>query len=117
MVMQVAKFSPHLKYTQFGKHLYGRWIKYRDKPHSPEFDDFPRFYEWAIKAGYRDVGETLRRKDETLPYSPDNCYWVKANTICPDEWIEKWNETVNRIRRHYGMPPIGTSDKDPGLTD
>ena len=80
---------------------------------SPEFEEFPGFYRWAMKNGYT-VGAKLLKYDLNEPYTPDNCFWIPHServenpTVPPldHEWTKKWDETVNRIRLHYGMEPI-----------
>lgn len=43
----------------------------------PEWDDFKTFMEWAFSVGYKeDPKMTLKRKDRSLGFHPDNCIWV-----------------------------------------
>lgn len=102
---------------QIWKKLYNRWYRFhfREKPCSPAFQTFEGFYRWAIEAGY-DGCQVMKRHDPKGPYSEGNCYWVEVeiketeSTVqqkMPEEWVEKWNRTVNRIRKVYGMDLIG----------
>jgi hypothetical protein len=56
----------HPRYSQYG----GRGIKV-----CHEWDDFKKFYEWAIANGY-DETLTIDRRDNDKGYCPDNCRWV-----------------------------------------
>lgn len=102
--------------------LYNRWyrIRFRAKiPCSPAFAVFSDFFSWAIDAGF-DGSQELRRRDPKGPYSEENCYWERSGRAGPRserrphkgfrvaEFALRWDRTVNRIRRHYGMEPIGT---------
>jgi hypothetical protein len=70
-----------------------------------------------MQSGYSQ-GVLLRRIDKDEPYCPENCVWrptrgVSDNAFDEEGWIYDWNRAVNRIRKHYGMPPLeGTSYGD-----
>ena len=106
-------YDPALRKTEHGALLYQMWRRVIKSDHFEDWTYFPTFYEWAMQDGYVS-GEWLRRYDKTKPFSPDNCYWysTKKDYISP-EWRANWNKTVNRIRKHYGMPPLeGTTYGD-----
>ena len=86
------------------------------------FDNFEVFYNWAMTNGYTD-GARLSLFDRYGSYSPGNCFWVipgsgkgtnkksEPGTYYLDSaWMWKWDDTVNRIRRYYGMEPIHSSE-------
>jgi hypothetical protein len=65
---------------------------------------------WATLSGYA-IGDKLMRHDDDLPYSPQNCYWKKPSDdeITAEwalEWCERWDNTVSKIRRQLGLPPL-----------
>ena len=107
-------YDPALRKTPVGKHLYYHWKTMRKNPHTEEWDLFQNFYEWAVNSGCTPEAK-LCLIDAALPYSPDNCEWnTKADEEAIDqERVAAWNKAVNRIRKHYGMPPLeGTSYGD-----
>lgn len=109
-------YDPEIRKTERGSRLYATWKKMRLSPHCEEWDDFLGFYTWAMKSDYV-LGAWLRRHDDTLMYCPENVFWhIPGSTedVMPTlEWADEWNKTVNRIRKHYGMPPlIGTDYAD-----
>ena len=84
------------------------WIK-ENYPCTPDFLDFKKFYDWAMKSGW-DGKANLKRFNECDPFDVENCYWDFPDETDRDKEIQKsiaaWNNTVNRIRKHYGMPPV-----------
>lgn len=104
-------YDKTLKETQEWKFLYNKWRWVLKQPHSEEFKKFPTFYDWSMAKGYM-TGAKLERLDATKPFSPKNCLWVhpaikqRPYTEEDMEMISRWNKTVNRIRRHFGMPPL-----------
>lgn len=77
-------------------------------PYCKEWGTYPPFYEWAMQNGYS-IGAWLRRVNDFEPYSPDNCVWYISDADqnrVPLSWADDWNKSVNRIRKHYGMPPL-----------
>ena len=100
------------------RRLYQKWWNIKNKPCSPSFKDFHKFCEWAKNNGYDESGD-LRRYDSSGEFSEHNCYWTSEN----DETlgrkirqasIDKWNKTVNSIRKYYGMPPIEEVERSAG---
>ena len=110
-------YDPEIRLTEIGSRLYQTWRKVRRNPHCEEWNDFQTFYTWAIYDGYS-LGDWLQLIDENAPYCPDNCVWFTPNraatpTRSTMEWEYEWNVAVNRIRKHYGMPPLeGTNYGD-----
>lgn len=108
-------YDPSLRKTEHGSKLYTTWVRIVSYPHIESWGYFPTFYEWAMQSGY-EIGAWLRRIDTKGPYSPDNCVWYtpqEEKEYIPQEWADGWNKAVNRIRKHYGMPPLrGTTYVD-----
>ena len=101
-------YDPAIRETEHGSKLYQFWRKVRRNPHCEEGEYFPNFYAWAMQSGY-EVGAWLRRIDADKPYEDSNCFWYTPgidDKKIPVSWIDDWNKTVNRIRKHYGMPPL-----------
>lgn len=106
-------YDKSIRETPDFKPLYDRWQKIKKEGLHPDFAEFPKFFKWSIKHGFV-PGAHLIRLDNSKPYGPKNCKWNVAchkdqGHIYGDEqreWIKKWNETVNRIRKHYGMEPV-----------
>ena len=110
-------YDPALRKTEHGEKLYNVWRRVRRYPHCEEWDYFPTFYEWAMQSEYT-LGAWLRLRDQDKPFSPDNYIWYvtrekEDNYLYDEQWIADWNKTVNRIRKHFGLPPLeGTSYGD-----
>lgn len=101
-------YDPTLRQTEHGSKLYSTWRKITKSPHCDDWSYFPAFYEWAMQNGY-EIGSWLKREDTDGPFSPQNCFWYfphEKGTNFHKEDIDKWNKTVNRIRKYYGMPPL-----------
>lgn len=86
-----------------------KWRNIRMHPHAPEWDDAEEFLRWCQESGYKPFS-ILRRRDLSLPYGPENCYWDDPKGVPPlaeDEELEairRWNKTVNVLRKHFGLP-------------
>jgi hypothetical protein len=110
-------FDQEYTKTDHGRRLYAYWRRIKHWTDSPEFLDYLRFYKWAMDNGYT-VGAKLFREDENEKFSPDNCFWVAREdwvgvshaSYMDEVAIRKWDETINRIREHYGMEPIHSFD-------
>lgn len=105
-------YDPAIRKTEHGKKLYVTWVKIVSYPHTDDWDFFPTFYEWAMNTGY-ELGAWLRRIDKKGAYSQENCAWYmpkEEKDYIPPEWADEWNRTVNRIRKHYGMPALRGTD-------
>ena len=117
MTSTKTTYDPQLRKTEHGRRIYAYWRRIRKHDVSPEFEAFPGFYFWAMKNKYT-IGAKLFKYEPDEPYAPDNCFWVPQSerieipTARPldREMAKKWDETVNRIRLHYGMEPIHSSE-------
>lgn len=90
------------------KKLYYKWDYIKKQPHSEEFNDFPGFYDWAIKEGYR-LGDRLIALNKNEPFSPENCCFTNGEEITQewaDDWSKRWETTVGCIRKLCGLPPL-----------
>ena len=115
--MPKITYDPEMRNTEHGGRLYAYWKRIKGSDISQEFKKYTDFYAWAMQNGYT-LGAKLFKHDQDEPYGPDNCYWIPRS-----EWVnnppapsrdyvfeQKWDETVNRIRRYYGMEPIRSSE-------
>jgi hypothetical protein len=105
-------YDKELKDTQEFKTLYGRYHSWSTRIYRDIFPTFQEFYDWSMSNNFV-CGARLARKDPSKPYTQDNCLWVlpegKEQHMTVDERkeiIDRWNETVNRIRVHYGLEPF-----------
>ena len=99
-------YDPTLRKTECGINLYNIWRRIRRSPHNEEWNHFPTFYEWAMQSGY-ELGSWLRRYDDDKPFTEENCLWyVAVDSVFSKQFVADWNKSVNRIRKHYGMPPL-----------
>lgn len=105
------KHEREIMESEEGKSLYARWSKYISKNNdSPEFATFSGFYKWAMESGFT-LEAQLYRRNPKGPFSPDNCVWLTGEKCIRSDLAEfemRWNNTVNRIRRYYGMEPLRT---------
>ena len=108
-----ATYNPELREVEVGQRLYAFWKRIRRLGCSPEFSNYPDFYNWAIEDGYI-VGDKLLRLNADKPYSPDNCMWTPKKLEYKDsrDTVRErlWDDTVNRIRQHFGMEPIYSTE-------
>lgn len=104
----MANYDPELRKTEHGSKLYQTWKSMRKADHCEEWESFPVFYEWAMESGY-EIGAWLKRNDMSAPFSPQNCFWYTPRESVGDisqEYKDRYNATVNRIRKHFGWPPL-----------
>lgn len=106
--MSKPSYDPALRTSEHGARLYQTWRKIKRLPHCEAWEDYPTFYKWAIKE--YELGAYLRLKDESKPWGPRNCVWQghgeKKRNDVPDDFVEKWNTSVNRIRKYCGLEPL-----------
>ena len=112
----MPKYDKAIVTGAIGTSLYNRWKIIKDQTDDPTFKDYKKFYKWALESGYV-AGARLFRRDIDEPFSCYNCFFViptqTEGTGKPllqgawgVNWIKQWDETVNRIRVHFGMEPI-----------
>ena len=106
------KYDREIMESEEGTRLYVHWQgKVSKNTDDPEFATFLGFYKWAMESGFA-IGAQLYRRDPKAPYSSDNCVWIAGEKRIRSEYLEfekRWNDTVNRIRRYYGMEPFDTN--------
>lgn len=110
-------YDPQMRHTEHGSRLYAYWKKVKQNTDSPKFETYPGFFKWAMSNGYT-VGAKLCKYEPDEPHSPDNCFWVAREDWKIGDADEqrnrarerKWDAAVNRIRLHYGMEPIHSSE-------
>jgi hypothetical protein len=106
--MPAPYYDPAWRTSAEGKRLYNYWRRIRQNASvDPAWNSYPAFYTWAMSAGYI-LGDLLIRGDEALPYGPENCYWQSPNEEenWAEEWCELWDNTVNKLRKRFGLPPL-----------
>jgi GNAT superfamily N-acetyltransferase len=96
------------KYTAPIKHpVYNSWksMKTRRIASKEWSSDYQAFYDWSIQNGWS-KGLVLRRRDNTAPCSPANCYWGQRPKI---------NQNIAKRRatclKKYGVESYTQSDE------
>ena len=104
-------YDPVLRLTDEGQRIYNAWRKVRKHPHCEEWDYFPTFYDWSMQNGFT-LDTYIHFIDDGRTLGPANCVWqdVGDKKIKKGSWVDNWNRSVNRIRKHYGMPPLEGTD-------
>lgn len=113
MPSTIVFYDKDIKETLEWQSLYNRYCsKCKNIPYKQIAPTFQEFYDWSMLNGFV-MGARLVRYDDSKPYSRDNCHWLPPKDRIPDikgaareAAIAKWNETVNRIRIHYGLDPF-----------
>lgn len=104
-------YDPELRKSVIGSKLYSAWKRVNHACHYEPWGFFPNFYQWSLENGY-EIGMRLQVIDVSKPYGPNNCEWAETETNVPMYWVNEWNRTVNRIRKHYGMKPLEGTNYD-----
>ena len=101
-----VKHDQEFMKSKEGKSLYARWRNIRYQ-RCEEWDDFSKFAEWALNNGFS-MDAQLKRHDNRVEYKPGNCYFHEpvSEYAIDDDCIKRWNDTVNKIRVHFGMKPL-----------
>lgn len=109
----MTQYDKRVKHGLAKKHpLYGRWVGMRQRCNDPahvayhryggsgitvceRWDDFAKF---VSDMGMPADGMSLERRDGSLGYSPENCYWAtgaeQAKNRSMTVWIEFNGETL-----------------------
>lgn len=99
--------DPGFKYSDDYRRLYSKWKLMQRKGICEEWKNRYAFFGWAMDNGYSTFGCTIKRIDNSKVYSPDNCYFIaEIEKPVVQEFVNRWNTAVNRIRQHYGMEPF-----------
>lgn len=110
MAYRKDKYDEALKQTPEWQHLYSQWVRIR-KWRGEGFTQFMDFYTWSIANGFV-IGAKLEKLDDGDLYRPENCRWVCSESEddyfnkAEQQSIARYNETVNGIRRYFGMEPL-----------
>lgn len=105
------RYDADIRLGETGERVYTAWRNMRrHHPYDPIFEDYPTFYRWAIQAGFVPTAR-LTRHNKELPHSPTNSVWVdygEKESLEPwmIEWCKKWDKTVARLRKQFGLPPL-----------
>lgn len=106
------KYPEEMTKTPEGQKLLVLWHRIKKEVDQESiFTEYPMFYRWAMDH-YFGIGARLRRLDPLEPYAPDNCevYFPQEAELQMSleqrRQINKWNRTVNVIRKYYGMSPF-----------
>lgn len=86
---------------EISKLLYYWWRKMRESSIPCLFESFDEFCKWSVANGYQ-YGLRLRRIDQNLEYSPDNCTWSelqyskKINQAEQQQYIDRWTDSLRQ---------------------
>ena len=119
----MSRSNENITKTPEGYKIYQCWYRIRHKYDlCPAWESFGPFYKWAIKNHGGESGMAFFVKDPSKQCGPDNCVFCERDHARKENsensaYIRKWNTTVNRIRKHYGMSPIGDEHDHSGLLE
>lgn len=102
------KYPYEFYQTPEGKSIYHKWCN-NAKDRCKEWDDFSTFCEWCLNHKNFTLTAHLRKHVNDRPHSPENSYFkepVTRGEHTESELIQRWNDTVNKIRKHYGLEPL-----------
>lgn len=99
--------SPNLEsYTPEYRALNRYWGIVQSKPHDPDWENFDIFADYCIENGWR-LGLSITRPNPSKPWGPDNCdIGGRQRSAEEQQSINRWDATVAKIRRAYGLPPL-----------
>lgn len=101
------KYDQDFMKSPEGKSLHSRWKNIRYQ-RGEEWDEFQAFVDWALANGFT-MDAQLKRYDNRVPFNPSNSYFHEPENdyAITADCIKRWNDTVNKIRVHFGMKPLG----------
>ena len=112
------KYDKSQRETLEFKDLYGRYKAPKSSKYRDLFPTFQQFYDWSMANGFV-CGAKFECKDYSEPLTPDKFQWIiptakmtKITVEDKNDFIDRWNKTVNRIRVHYGLEPFENKENE-----
>lgn len=87
------------------KIMLAQWKKVPTSERTGCWEDFSGFSQWAMAHGWTPSSH-LTKHDQDLPHSPENSFFSEFSPA-DRELLDRWDATVNKLRKHYGLPPLG----------
>ena len=112
------KYDKSQRETLEFKSLYGRYNAPKVRIYRDLFPTFQQFYDWSMANGFV-CGAKLERMNYSEPLTPDKFIWIipeatmtKITDADKNDFIDRWNKTVNRIRIHFGLAPFDNKENE-----